>query len=385
MRERNGFTRGFTLMEILIAMAVFLIGVIAIIAVFPRGLKSSQESQNDSICATFIESLADAITDAVHRQNEDAEKPNNANGFQIRIFHDGLHPTDGAYLRLPVPWDDDGVADAGPDPAVATDDSPKIPDYLSPGPVAVPPNWGGGSNPKPVVWLAPPANPQTDLENVSQEQVMDNRGWWCPGGVQPPSLGVTNNPRDATPPPNLNIIYYDSTVSPAPDVAAGMDAAAANWAANAGNSGCAVFRMGTMTVAGVGGGAAQATIEGGERGALHGAGSSGMLASDYVDPLKRYYFNIKVEVDNRFTPMTSPHPADGAEAAPNDRLERYNLDDSGGIDASDFRRAYFPGLFRFTVYIYRDWNPGMTRNYAERERNKLHVFQFLAAGTQGDW
>ncbi len=376
MRRQNGFT----LMEILIAMAVFLIGVIAIIAVFPRGLKSSQESQNDSICATFIESLADAITDAVHRQTQSDADGVPANGWQIRVFHDGLHQTDGAYLRVPTRWDDDGVQDAGVLPNDPSDDSPCIPDYLATAPVAAPLPAFGGSNPKPVAWLAPPANPQTDLENVSQEQVMDNRGWWFPGGVQPASLGVTSNPRDTS---VANIIYYDNTVSIAPDTGP-VDVAGPNWAANTGNTGCAVFRMGTMTVAGGVGGAAGATIERGERAALHGTGSSGELASDYVDPLKRYYFNVKVEVDNRFTPMTSPHPADGVEAAPNDRLERYDLE-ADGVTASDFRRAYFPGLFRFTVYIYRDWNPGMTRNYAEREKNKLHVFQFLAAGTQGGW
>ena len=59
--------RGFTLFEILIAMAVFLIGIVSILALFPVGINSSRMSTDQSVAAALAESLGDALTLALRQ------------------------------------------------------------------------------------------------------------------------------------------------------------------------------------------------------------------------------------------------------------------------------------------------------------------------------
>lgn len=95
---------GFTLLEILIAMAVFVIGVISILAVFPVGIKSSTQSTDHSVAAALAESLDDALTLAL-RQYSGIAGPT---GAPVDFFHDGL-PNNGAdkfYLPPLETWTD---------------------------------------------------------------------------------------------------------------------------------------------------------------------------------------------------------------------------------------------------------------------------------------
>ena len=203
---------------------------------------------------------------------------------------------------------------------------------------------------------------------------MDNRGWWFPGiGTAEAVLVESPNPKD----PAAYIFHNDANLPGPPD-----------WKQNAGT---AAFRLGTMYVAGTRTTPAEEqttrAAEAERRASTAGDSYPVQLARDYVDPLKRYFWNLKAEVDNACTPMTSPAPADIAAGGTADpRLELYNVDDipAGAAPANeaDIRASYRPGLYRFTVYVYRDWDPAETQNYEEREDNKLHVFQFLAAGNQ---
>ncbi|GEM_PF-6096283 len=73
----------FTLIEILIAMAVFLIGMVAIIGIFPAGIKSSEKSTDQSVAAAVAESLEDALT--LSLRSYDGTVTSN-----VWFYHDGL-------------------------------------------------------------------------------------------------------------------------------------------------------------------------------------------------------------------------------------------------------------------------------------------------------
>ncbi len=86
--------RGFTLLEILIAMAVFVVGVISILAVFPVGIKSSTQSTDHSVAAALAESLDDALTLALRQYSGIASVA------PVDFFHDGL-PSGAGKFQLP--------------------------------------------------------------------------------------------------------------------------------------------------------------------------------------------------------------------------------------------------------------------------------------------
>lgn len=86
--------RGFTLLEILIAMAVFTVGVISILAVFPVGIKSSTQSTDHSVAAALAESLDDAMTLAMRQYSGVASTD------PVDFFHDGL-PNGAGKFQLP--------------------------------------------------------------------------------------------------------------------------------------------------------------------------------------------------------------------------------------------------------------------------------------------
>jgi prepilin-type N-terminal cleavage/methylation domain-containing protein len=91
--------RGFTLLEILIAMAVFTVGVISILAVFPVGIKSSTQSTDHSVAAALAESLDDALTLALRQYSGIAGGPPGV-GVPVDFFHDGL-PSGAGKFHLP--------------------------------------------------------------------------------------------------------------------------------------------------------------------------------------------------------------------------------------------------------------------------------------------
>ncbi len=101
--------RGFTLLEILIAMAVFVVGVISIMAVFPVGIKSSTQSTDHSVAAALAESLDDALTLALRQYSGVAGTD------AVDFFHDGLPSGAGKFQLPPLEtWQDGNPGTIGP-------------------------------------------------------------------------------------------------------------------------------------------------------------------------------------------------------------------------------------------------------------------------------
>lgn len=64
---------GFTLIEILLAMGVFLVGVVSILAVFPKAVKQTTESNDDNIAAAFAESMMETLSKGLKAYTGDPE------------------------------------------------------------------------------------------------------------------------------------------------------------------------------------------------------------------------------------------------------------------------------------------------------------------------
>ena len=86
---------GFTLIEILIAMAVFLIGMVSVLAVFPVGIRSSTISTDQSVATALAESLTDALTLALRQYDGSATS-------NVVFYHDGLGPSGRDSFAIPA-------------------------------------------------------------------------------------------------------------------------------------------------------------------------------------------------------------------------------------------------------------------------------------------
>jgi len=96
VRVRNGLT----LIEILVAIIVLMIGVVGILALFPSAIKTTRYSVEDTISATIAESVADALTIAMRSGTpENAKEP-----AEATLVHDGL-PNGFYAFALPKPQD----------------------------------------------------------------------------------------------------------------------------------------------------------------------------------------------------------------------------------------------------------------------------------------
>ncbi len=92
MRKRNRLTRGFTLVEILIALVVLTIGLCGIVALFPAGVYSTRESMEDTTASQIAESVYAAIVVALR------DAPS---ATQAYFIHDGTTPN-GYLFNLPI-------------------------------------------------------------------------------------------------------------------------------------------------------------------------------------------------------------------------------------------------------------------------------------------
>ncbi|MBI4713130.1 MAG: hypothetical protein HY762_07520 [Planctomycetes bacterium] len=96
--------KGLTLIEILIALIVLLIGVVSILALFPNAIRSTRTSIEDTVCAKIADSVCDALTIAMRSsipENRAASKP-----AQATLVHDGLPGDNTSYtFALPLPVD----------------------------------------------------------------------------------------------------------------------------------------------------------------------------------------------------------------------------------------------------------------------------------------
>ncbi|MGE4157840.1 MAG: prepilin-type N-terminal cleavage/methylation domain-containing protein [Planctomycetota bacterium] len=62
IKSRSRQSQGFTLIEILLALGVFLVGVVFTLAVFPKAVTQTADSDDDNIAAAFAESLFETLS-----------------------------------------------------------------------------------------------------------------------------------------------------------------------------------------------------------------------------------------------------------------------------------------------------------------------------------
>lgn len=78
--------QGFTLIEILIAMSILVIGLVGILALFPAGLNATRKAIEDTNAAIIADSLYSSLRSAAKKT---------VPGGKLEFFHDGMDPTSG--------------------------------------------------------------------------------------------------------------------------------------------------------------------------------------------------------------------------------------------------------------------------------------------------
>lgn len=92
--------RGFTLIEILLALGVLVIGIVGIIVLFPVGIQHSKLAIHDTVSASIAESVKSGIVQALRDK---------ASGVaDVELYHDGV--STGLKFKLP-PTDPIDAAD----------------------------------------------------------------------------------------------------------------------------------------------------------------------------------------------------------------------------------------------------------------------------------
>ncbi|GEM_PF-2463779 len=87
LARRTRGSRGLTLIEILIALIILMVGLVGIFALFPVGIRSTQESVEDSTAALVAESFHHALIAAM-RASPPAAGPGAR--VDVAMCHDGL-------------------------------------------------------------------------------------------------------------------------------------------------------------------------------------------------------------------------------------------------------------------------------------------------------
>ena len=130
-RVRRQAERGFSLLEVVISMAVLTVGLVSLLGVFGLAMASTQTSQQDMIAKQLAnEALESIVTARNTSQVSWAQVQNIANGG---IFMDGTNPIYLAGADGIVGTADDAVAgeqtliEPGPDGVFGTADDVQIP------------------------------------------------------------------------------------------------------------------------------------------------------------------------------------------------------------------------------------------------------------------
>ena len=130
-RVRKQAERGFSLLEVVISMAVLTVGLVSLLGVFGLAMASTQTSQQDMIAKQLAnEALESIVTARNTSQVSWAQVQNVANGG---IFMDGTNPIYLAGADGIVGTADDAVAgeqtltEPGPDGIFGTSDDVSIP------------------------------------------------------------------------------------------------------------------------------------------------------------------------------------------------------------------------------------------------------------------
>jgi len=88
MKMINRSNRGLTLIEILIAIIVLMVGLVGILALFPVGIHSTKETEEDSNAAIVADSVGQALQAGMRMPTIIKSGSNDI--MQVRISHDGL-------------------------------------------------------------------------------------------------------------------------------------------------------------------------------------------------------------------------------------------------------------------------------------------------------
>lgn len=135
---------GFTLVEILIALILLMVGIVGILSIFPVGIKNVSDSVEDSTAANLGQSLYSAMTEAMRRPN--------ATG-RIVLAHDGLASVGPQVYTFDLP-PAIGVPALHPPPGAGTDPTlqtfqlgmdPRTNAVLAD--IQTPPGWSAGGDP----------------------------------------------------------------------------------------------------------------------------------------------------------------------------------------------------------------------------------------------
>ena len=91
MSRRRLSRAGFTILEILIAIVVLVLGITGIIALFPTAIESGNKTVEDSYAAAITQSVVDAITVGIRESRYAVKPPGSPVTYTYFIFnHDGV-------------------------------------------------------------------------------------------------------------------------------------------------------------------------------------------------------------------------------------------------------------------------------------------------------
>ncbi|MBI4833889.1 MAG: prepilin-type N-terminal cleavage/methylation domain-containing protein [Planctomycetes bacterium] len=96
--------KGLTLLEILMAVVILLLGLVGILSLFPAGIRSTNESVEERMAAFVADSVKEALNIAARSSNP--EDTVNNKPAKLKFTHDGLEEKSSPFeFTLPLPSD----------------------------------------------------------------------------------------------------------------------------------------------------------------------------------------------------------------------------------------------------------------------------------------
>lgn len=99
--------RGFTLIEILMALSILLLGVVGVYAIFAVGLVNHKRAVDNTTAAVLAGSIFDDISanyDVYYYDSDRNGKPDLSEDRDVNNIDDWFQPTSGGRLPYPIPY-----------------------------------------------------------------------------------------------------------------------------------------------------------------------------------------------------------------------------------------------------------------------------------------